>query len=97
MTKSEMILYLLKLVLGGTAAFLAVMLWSKTKDAAWSAIVAGAVTEYAGLVYNMLIDLYVILPCEAALLGIPLTTLIFNVIPEMFFITAFILMLRRTL
>ena len=97
MNQPEMILYVLKLVFGGTTAFLAVVLWSKTKDAAWMAIVAGTVTTYAGLVYNMLIDLYVILPCDAALFGISFTTLIFTVIPYIFFITAFILMLRRKL
>ncbi|MGP1458492.1 MAG: hypothetical protein ACTTKL_04205 [Treponema sp.] len=96
MSKAEMILYVLKLVFGGTAAFLAVTLWSKTKDAAWMSVVAGAVTMYAGLVYGMLIDLYVILPCCIAFLGIPLTTLVFTVIPYLFFIIAFILMLKRT-
>ena len=96
MSKSEMILYVLKLVFGGAAAFLAGTLWSKTKDAAWMSGVAGAVTMYAGLVYAMLVDLCVILPCCTPVFGIPLTTLAFSVIPYLFFITAFILMLKRT-
>ena len=88
MSKSEMILYVLKLVFGGAAAFLAVTLWLS--------VVAGAVTMYAGLVYAMLVDLCVILPCCTPVFGIPLTTLAFSVIPYLFFITAFILMLKRT-
>ena len=40
------IFYIVKLVLGGLLAFLAIMLWSKTRDPAWMALVAGAITGY---------------------------------------------------
>ena len=96
MIESELILYIVRLVLGGITAFLAIMLWSKTRDAAWMALVAGAVTSYAGIVYDMMVGLGVIVPGGYCVAGIPLATLLFTVIPSCFFIIAFILMLIRS-
>ncbi len=96
MIQSEIILYIIKLVLGGIAAFLAIMLWSKTRDAAWISLVAGAVTSYAGIVFEMLVKLGIIVPGGIAVAGIPLATLLFTIIPSLFFILAFILMLIRS-
>ena len=96
MIESELILYIVRLVLGGITAFLAIMLWSKTRDAAWMALVAGAVTSYAGIVYDMMIGLGIIVPGGYSVAGIPLATLLFTVIPNCFFIIAFILMLIRS-
>jgi orotate phosphoribosyltransferase-like protein len=95
MIQSEIVLYIIKLVLGGIAAFLAVMLWSKTRDAAWISLVAGAVTSYAGIVFEMLVKIGIIVPGGIAIAGIPLATMMFTVIPELFFILAFILMIAR--
>lgn len=95
MIQSEIVLYIIKLVLGGIAAFLAIMLWSKTRDAAWISLVAGAVTSYAGIVFEMLVKLGIIVPGGLAVAGIPLATMMFTVIPELFFILAFILMIVR--
>lgn len=96
MQQSDLILFIIKLVLGAIAAFLAIMLWSKTRDAAWMSLVAGAVTSYAGIVYEMMIKLGIIVPGGISVAGIPLATLLFTVIPSLFFITAFILMIIRS-
>jgi|WetSurMetagenome_2_1015567.scaffolds.fasta_scaffold99188_3 hypothetical protein len=96
MVQPQLILFIVKLVFGGITAFLAIMLWSKTRDAAWMALVAGAVTSYAGIVYDMMIQLGIIVPDGVAIKGIPLATLLFTVIPSCFFILAFILMLIRS-
>ena len=96
MVQSELLLFIVKLVLGGITAFLAIMLWSKTRDAAWMSLVAGAVTSYAGIVYDMMIRLGIIVPGGISVAGIPLATLLFTVIPSCFFILAFILMLVRS-
>ena len=47
MTQGDMVLSIVKLVLGGISAFCAIMLWSKTRDAAWMSLAAGVVTETA--------------------------------------------------
>ncbi|MCI1209162.1 MAG: hypothetical protein LKF96_06950 [Treponema sp.] len=96
MLQSEIVLYTIKLIFGGIVAFLAIMLWSKTKDAAWMSLVAGAVTSYAGIVYEMMIDLGIIVPGGIYIAGIPLATLLFTIVPSVFFIIAFILMIIRT-
>ncbi len=96
MTDPQIILYIIKLVLGGIAAFLAIMLWSRTRDASWMSLVAGAVTGYAGIVYELFVRLGVILESRVEFYGIPLSSLLFTVIPSLFFILAFILMLLRT-
>ena len=95
MAQSTLVLYIIKLSLGGIAAFLAILLWSKTRDAAWMSLVAGVVTSYAGIVYNMLVDLGIVLSGGPLVFGIPLATLLFTCIPTLFYILAFVLMLIR--
>ena len=96
MEQSEIILYIIKLALSGIAAFLAIALWSKTRDAAWMSLVAGAITGYAGMVFDLLVKLGIIIAGGVQITGIPLSTLLFTVIPSLFFILAFMLMLHRT-
>ncbi len=96
MEHGEVILYIIKLALSGIAAFLAIALWSKTRDAAWMSLVAGAVTGYAGMVFELLVKMGIVIADGIQLAGIPLSSLLFAIIPTLFFILAFILMLRRT-
>ncbi|MBQ3966929.1 MAG: hypothetical protein II684_08885 [Treponema sp.] len=96
MTQGQVILYIIKLILSGIAAFLAIALWSKTRDAAWMSLVAGAVTGYAGMVFELLVKMGIVLAGGIRIADIPLSSLLFSVIPTLFFILAFILMLRRT-
>ncbi|MBR6080941.1 MAG: hypothetical protein IKP60_12390 [Treponema sp.] len=95
MTQPQLILYIIKLVLGGLAAFFSIILWSRTRDPAWMCLVAGTVIGYAGTVYNMLIDFGVAMTTTVTVFGIPLTTLLFTTVPPLLFIIAFILMIRR--
>lgn len=96
MIQSTLLMFIIKLALNGVAAFLAILLWSKTRDAAWMSLVAGAVTGYAGIVYELLVALGVVLEGTVLIAGIPLLTLLFAVIPTLFYILAFILMLARS-
>ncbi len=96
MTQSEIIFYIIKLVLSGFAAFLAILLWSRIRDTAWMSLVAGVVTGYAGIVYEMLVKIGLIGEAGVSLAGIPLASLLFGIIPVIFVILAFILMIHRT-
>lgn len=96
MIQPEVIFYIIKLVLSGVAAFLAIMLWSRTRDAAWMSLVAGAVTGYAGIVYELLQKIGIAGASGLSVAGIPLASLLFAVIPSLFYIFAFILMIFRT-
>lgn len=95
MSQSEMILYAVKLILGGITALAAVMLCSKTKDGAWISLIAGFVSLYVGFVYELLQDLGISIPHEIYIMEIPLTALVLTVLPGLFFILAFAIMLTR--
>lgn len=97
MVDGVIVLYGVKLVLGAIMAFLAIMLWTKTRDAAWMSLVAGAVTGYAGLVYEMLANekIGIIKGVGIQLWGTSLSTWLFAIVPSLFFILAFILLIKR--
>ena len=94
MTLAETVVFIVKLVVGGAAAFCAVLLWARTKDSAWMSVVA--VVKYAGTVYSMMIELGILFPKEIIVFGIPVSTLVFTAVPDLFFIAAFIIMLYRS-
>lgn len=96
MQQPDVFFYILKLILGGMTAFLAILLFSRTQDGAWMSLVAGAITEYAGIVYEMLIKLGLVSGQEMSVAGIPLLRLFFTAVPPLFFILAFIMMIHRT-
>lgn len=96
MGSADLLLSVIKLIAGGLAAFFAILLWSKTRDTAWMSLVAGTVTSYAGVVYEMLNSFGIFTSKGFVFFGIPLVNLFFTVIPPFFYILAFIIMLSRT-
>lgn len=95
MTQTDTIIFIVKLILGGLSAFFAILLWVRTKDFAWMCVVAGVVTKYAGIVYEMLVLLGVISSKQINVLGQSVSTLAFTSLPDLFFIVAFIMMIYR--
>lgn len=91
----KIILFIIKLILGGIVAFLAILLMSKTRDGAWMAMVGGFLLQYAVLVYDLLCDLGVLTSFGPLILGIPLSAILCVLLPSLCFILAFILMLCR--
>ena len=89
---SNILFYIIKLVLGGLVAFFAILLMSKTRDAAWMTIVAGFLLSYISLVYNLLCELGVLATSHVTIYGIPLTSLLAVILPSICFIVAFIIM-----
>jgi hypothetical protein len=43
-----------RLVLGAVSSFLAILLWSRTRDAAWILVIISAIISYAETVYSIL-------------------------------------------
>ena len=85
MTETEIIFFIIKLVLGGIIAFLAIMLWSRTRDYSWMFLVLAAVTGYSAIVFDLLLGN-----------RIPLVQLVLAIVPSLFVIIAFVLMLIKT-
>ena len=95
MSVSSMVLCIIKLIVGGAATFLAILVWSKTRDGAWMSVLGGVIISYAGTIYQVLLDLRIVYIDKVQLFGLPLTSLIFSIVPQALFITAFIIMLKR--
>ncbi|MCR4821537.1 MAG: hypothetical protein K5873_01530 [Treponema sp.] len=98
MSEVEIIFFIIKLILGGIIAFLAIMLWSRTRDYAWMFLVLGAVTAYSSIVFDLLLKLGFIKSRQIILLGndISLIQLLLLILPSLCTIIAFIIMLHRT-
>lgn len=98
MTETEIIFFTIKLFLGGIIAFLAIMLWSKTRDFSWMFLVFAAVTGYSAIVFDLLLKLGFVTAKEISILGneIPLIQLVLSVVPSLFVIIAFIIMLSKS-
>ena len=98
MTETEIIFFTIKLILGGIIAFLAIMLWSRTRDFSWMFLVFAAVTGYSAQVFDLLLRLGFVTSRIVILLGneIPLVQLVLAIVPSLFVIISFILMLIKT-
>ena len=92
---SNILLFIIKLVLGGLVAFFAILLMSKTRDAAWMTIVAGFLLSYISLVYDLLCELGVFASAGPIIFGIPLIPLLGVLLPSICFIVGFLIMFIR--
>jgi membrane-bound metal-dependent hydrolase YbcI (DUF457 family) len=96
MENSVLLVFIIKLVLGGIAAFLAILLWSKTRDPAWMCVIAGTIISYAGIVVDMLTSMGMIAIRGLQIADISVFSLIFIILPTLFYIIAFILLINRS-
>ena len=91
----RILLFIIKLVAGGIVAFLAILLMSKKRSAGWAFMVSGFLLSYASLVYELLIELGVLIATKYGLWGIPVSTLLCASLPALCYIIAFIIMLCK--
>ena len=95
MDSGQLIYILSRLILGAVATFLAIMLWSKTRDVAWMLMVIGTIAAYAETVYAIL-NLFGISGGNVITVGsIPLVSIILPSLPIVFYIAAFAVMVSR--
>ncbi len=84
-----------ELVVGAIATFLAILLWSRTRDTAWMFVVIGTIVHYASVVFEGLailgaLDLDAVMVAELSVGRIVLAAA-----PMSFFVVAFAIMLSR--
>ena len=89
----QIVVWCIKLVLGGVAAFLAILLWSKSRAASWMCLVASVLISYVGIIFEMMISLGII-TVNFTVYGIPFVPLLFAVVPSVFLIVALILIIK---
>jgi len=84
-----------RLIFGALASFLAIMLWSKTRDAAWMLMVIGTIAAYVEIVYSVL-ELFGITRGDAFVIGsVPAAAIVLPLLRMSFFIAAFLIMVIR--
>ena len=76
-----------RLVLGTLAVFLAIILRTKTRDAAWILVIAGALTAYIEIIWSILES--------AGINAFPLAAAVLTALRTIFLITAFLVMIIR--
>lgn len=92
---SELILFIIQMVVQGIVSFLAILVMSKTRAPSWMFIVAGFLFSYVALIFELMIKLGVLTNITATLFGLPLLNLLSITIPGFFFIIGLILKLFR--
>jgi hypothetical protein len=94
MDSGELLYVVSRLALGAAASFLAIMVWSKTRDVAWMLMVIGTIALYADIVYSVL-DMLGLRGDMFFIGSISLMALILSNLPIIFFIAAFLVMVIR--
>ena len=90
----ELILMLSRLGIGAVATFLAILLWSNTRDVAWMLIVMGTILRYGEIMYSTF-ELFGLVHMYGAIRGIPVAEIIFLNLPTVLFIAGFSVMISR--
>jgi hypothetical protein len=84
------------LVLGAFATFCAILLWSRTRDMAWTFIIIGAIVSYADIVLSTL-RVFGILGEELLVYrGIPVLQMALADLPPLFLGIGFLIAASRT-
>ena len=95
MDSGHLIYIICRLVLGAAAAFLAILLWAKTRDLAWMLMVIGVLASYVEVVYSIL-ELFGLGGVFGAYIGSKsVASILFPCLPLVFFIAAFAVMVAR--
>ncbi len=77
------------------AAFLAIVLWSRTRDLAWMLIVIGAISSYAEILFSLLTRLGLVDEARTEFIGLPLGRILLSNLPFVFLCAALAVMIRR--
>ena len=96
MAVESLVFIISRLVFGAGATFLAIILWSRTRDTAWMFIVVGTIFRYGQIMYDTF-SLFGIVRADIVLIPgyLGIDSVLEN-LPYVFFIVAFIIMIRRT-
>ena len=84
-----------QLILGALAAFLAIFLWPKIRDAAWMMIIFGTIVVYIETVYSILKILGISADDILTIASVPLVSFVLPTVRTLFFIAAFTIMIIR--
>jgi hypothetical protein len=95
MSSGDTILLVSRLATAAVAAFLAILLWSRTRDLAWMLIVIGVIASYADILFGLLSQLGLVDEARYDLFGIPVGKVILSNLPYLFLCAALLIMISR--
>ncbi len=84
-----------RFAVAGVMTFLAIVLWSRTRDVAWMLIVIGAVSSYADVLFDLFVRTGLLNEDRLVLYGLPVARMVFSNLPYLFLSAAFIAMIVR--
>jgi len=82
------------LIFSGGLAFVAIMLWSLTREPAWMLLIIGVILRFGEVVFQTLDHFGIISLTGIHIAGLPLFWLVLRGVPSIFMITGFIVMIR---
>jgi len=95
MNAGETVYLVSRLGTAALAAFLAIVLWSRTRDIAWMLIVIGAISSYADIVFSLLSQAGLVDEARFELFGLPIGRILLSNLPFIFLCAALAIMIRR--
>jgi len=95
MDSGQIIFIISQLSLGAFATFLAIMLWSRTRDAAWMLIIIGVIVSYIEIVHSIL-GIFGMGAGDFLMIGsVPVLLFILPLLRTIFFIAGLLIMIIR--
>ena len=95
MDSGQLVYILSRLILGGLASFLAIMLWSRTRDTAWMLVIMGIIATYGETIYTI-VNLFGAYSGTTLSIGhVSVLGIFLSSFPMIFFIAAFAVMVAR--
>lgn len=95
MNTGELVFLVSRLVTAAAAAFLAILLWSRTRDLAWMLIVIGAIASYADIVFSLLSGMGIADESSIVVFGLPIVRILLANLQYLFLCAALVVMIRR--
>jgi len=84
-----------QLALGAAAVFFAILLWPKTRDAAWMLVIIGTILLYIETVYTILNIFGIGIDAFFLIGSVPVVTFVLPALRMLFFIAAFMVMVFK--
>ncbi len=95
MSTGDSIYLVSRLATAAVAAFLGILLWSRTRDLAWMLIVIGSIASYADILFGLLAQLGLLDEARYVVFGVPVARILLSNLPFLFLIAALAVMIRR--
>jgi len=95
LTPDSMVMILARLIFGSIATFLAIIVWSKTRDVAWMLVVVGTIIAYGETVFNALAAFGLTKTDVLVVWGVSVVRLVLVNLPALLYALAFVVVIVR--